>query len=157
MRPVSSRGANVNARGAWSCDQAVRPEHVRRVGNGDEELKAEESVGEHDVEMQGGPHEETIDMGGMTMNRTSRRITRRASARSGMHDPDAPVEKEVREHHCSGICRSGAGVTIAYGDVDESVTINEREIKKDWEFKEYNMEFCFLGDEFEKADFVGGD
>ena len=29
------------------------------------------------------------------------------------------------------ICRTGAGVTIAYGDADESVTINEREIKKD--------------------------
>ena len=47
-------GAGVNARGAGPCDQAVRPRHVRRVGDGDEEQKAEERVGEHDVEMQAG-------------------------------------------------------------------------------------------------------
>ena len=52
----------MNARGALSCDQAVRLRHVRGVGDGDEEQKAEESVEEHDVEMQGGPEEETIEM-----------------------------------------------------------------------------------------------
>ena len=51
----------MNARGAGSCDQAVRPRHVRGVGDGDEEQKAEESVGEHDIEMQG-PDEEIIEM-----------------------------------------------------------------------------------------------
>ena len=42
----------MNARGAGSCDQAVRPRHVRRVGDGDEEQKAGDCVGEHVVERQ---------------------------------------------------------------------------------------------------------
>ena len=87
----------MNARGAGSCDQAVRPRHVRRVGDGDEEQKAEESVGEHDVEMQGGPDEEIIEMernddeqDELEDHEAGRRMVRK------LHDPMLPSEKEVR-------------------------------------------------------------
>ena len=53
----------MNARGAGSCEQAVRPRYVRGVGDGDEEQRATESVGEHDVEIHEGPEEEIIEMG----------------------------------------------------------------------------------------------
>ena len=36
-----------------------------------------------------------------------------------------------------------------YGDADENVTINEREIKKDG-IPEYHMVYCFPGDEFDR-------
>ena len=51
----------MNARGAGSCDQAVRPRYGRGVGDGDEEQRATESVGEQDVEMHGGPEEEIME------------------------------------------------------------------------------------------------
>ena len=85
----------MNARGAGSCDQAVRPRHV--------EQKAEESVGEHDVEMQGGPEEEIIEMernddeqDEQEDHEAGRRKVRK------LHDPMFPLEKEVREHYCRG-------------------------------------------------------
>ena len=100
--PVNKE-ARVNARGAGSCDQVVRPRHVRGVGDGDEEQKAEESVGEHDVEMQGGPDEEIIEMG-----RNDDEQDEQEDHEAGMrkvrklHDPMLPSEKGVREHYCSG-------------------------------------------------------
>ena len=109
----------MNARGAGSCDQAVRPRHVRRVGGGDEEQKAEERVGEHDVEMQGGPEEEIIEMGEMTTKRTSRRITRWPEAPVGDGGERALLQRTYAvQELVSPLCTG----------------INEREIKKDWGF-----------------------
>ena len=93
----------MSARGAGSCDQAVRPRHVRGVGGGDEEQKAEERVGEHDVEMQGGPEEEIIEMGRNDDEQDEQEdheVGRRKVTK--LHDPKVPSEMEVREHCCSG-------------------------------------------------------
>ena len=93
-------GAGVNARGAGSCDQAVRPRHVRGVGDGDEEQKAEERVGEHDVEMQGGPEEEIIEMGRNDDEQEDHEMGRCKFTK--LHDPKLPSEMGVKEHYCSG-------------------------------------------------------
>ena len=71
---------------------------------------------------------------GMTTNRTSRRITRWAGARVGNCMTDAPVgdggERALlqRTHAVQEL------VSLLHTGTDESVTINEREIKKDWGF-----------------------
>ena len=126
----------MNARGAGSCDRAVRPRHVWGVGDGDEEQKAEERVGEHDVEMQGGPEEEIIEMG-RNDDEQDEQEDHEGSRRkvTKLNGPMLPSEKEVREHYCSGhMPYRSCGVTIAYGDADESATTNEREMKMDWGF-----------------------
>ena len=60
-------------------------------------------VGEHGVEMHGGPEEEIIEMGRnddeqdeQEDHEAGRRKVRK------LHDPKLPSETEVREHHCSG-------------------------------------------------------
>ena len=84
----------MKARGAGSCDPAVRPRHVRGVG--DEEQKAEESVGEHDVEMQGGPEEEIVEMGRNDDEQDEQddhEVGRRKVTK--LHDPKLPSKMEV--------------------------------------------------------------
>ena len=110
----------MNARGAVSCDQAVRPRYVREVGDGDEELRATESVGEHDEETRGGPEEEIIEMdfdddeqGEQEDYEEGRRKVKK------LHDPKLPSETEMREHYCSG-------------------------------HMPYRMDYCFPGDEFDR-------
>ena len=87
----------MNARGAGSCDQAVRPRHVRRVGDGDEEQKAEESVKEHDVEMQGGPEEEIIEM--VSTDCTARSTMPLAALRCTLLDGTSPGRIHTHTHH----------------------------------------------------------
>ena len=91
----------MNARGAGSCDQAVRPRHVRGVGDGDEEQKAEERD-----EIQGGPEEEIIEMGRNDDEQDEHEMGRRKVTK--LHDPKLPSEMDVKEHYCSGhtLCRS---------------------------------------------------
>ena len=102
---------------------------------GDEEQKAEERVGEHDVEMQGGNEEEIIEMVRNDDEQDEQEDHEKGRRKvTKLHDPKLPSEMEVKENYCSGTCRTGAGVTIVYADADESVTTNEREIKKDWGF-----------------------
>ena len=141
----------MNARGAGSCDQAVRPRHVRGVGDGDEEQKAEERVGEHDVEMQGGPEEEIVEMVSNDDEQDEledHEVGRRKVTK--LHDPKLPSEMEVNEHCCSGHmpyrswchhCVQGRGRERDHqrmGDQEGLV------------IPEYHMDYCFPGDEFDR-------
>ena len=141
----------MNARGAGSCDQAVRPRHVRGVGDWDEEQNAEERVGEHDVEMQGAPEEEIIEMGRIDDEQDEQEdheVGRRKVTK--LHDPKLPSEMEVKEHYCSGHmpyrswchhCVRGRGRE------------RDHQRKGDQEglgIPEYHMDYCFPGDEFER-------
>ena len=90
----------MNARGAGSCDQAARPRNLRGVGDGDEEPRATESVGEHDVETHGGPEEEIIEMG-FDDDEQGEQEDYEAGRRKvkKLHDPKLPSETEMREHY----------------------------------------------------------
>ena len=135
----------MNARGAGSCDQAVRPRHVRTVRDGDEEQKAEERVGEHDVEMQGGSEEEIIEMGRNKDEQDEQEdheMGRRKVTKH--HDAKFPSEMEVKEHYCSGHMPYRSWCHIAYAEAGERVTTNEREIKKDWGFPSTTWTIAFL-------------
>ena len=141
----------MNARGAVSCDQAVRPRYVREVGDGDEELRATESVGEHDEETRGGPEEEIIEMdfdddeqGEQEDYEAGRRKVKK------LHDPKLPSETEMREHYCSGHmpyrswchhCVRGRG-----RERDHQRKGDQEELG----VPEYHMDYCFPGDEFDR-------
>ena len=51
-----------------------------------------------------------------------------------LHDPKLPSEMEVKEHYCSGHMPYRSWCHHCVRGADESVTTNEREIKKDWGF-----------------------
>ena len=84
----------------------------------------------------------------MTTNRTSRRIASRADARLRNCMTQSSRRRWRRESTiAANICRTGVGVTIAYGDADDHQRKGDQE---GLGILECHTDYCFPGDVFDR-------
>ena len=122
---------------------------------GDEEQEAEERVGEHDVEIQGRPEEEVIEMGRNDDEQDEQKDHEMGKQAQGYETarPEAPIGDGVESERAllqADICRTGIGVTHCVRGRGRERDHQRKGDQEGLGIPEYHMDYCFPGDEFDR-------